>query len=362
MSDNRSIKYIENSFLSSILSNEEITDISYNGKSLFYQHNFEGRRKIDFEPDEEEMRSFVRQIANLSSKQFSYSNPTLDVSFGKYRFTAIHHSIGKVKNKDVISFSLRIASDELKIKKDDDKFFPKCVGELIDIIIDSNLSIVIGGITGSGKTEFQKYLITRMREYTRVIAIDTVLELDSIDYPNDIDLNIWKADEKNEEMKPASLVRTALRCNPDWLILAEARGKEMIDILNSAMTGHPIITTLHAFNINSVPKRMARMVLDNNLKMNIKGVLEDIYMHFPFYFYLKKEMMPSGEIKRYLDSIMFISEKGKQYIIYQKHDDTYEFNPLPDEAIKLLKRAAKSQYFEQMLKKGEIGNEETNTL
>ena len=357
MSEDRSIKYIEESFLSPILKRENVTDISYNGKAFFYQDSFEGRKKIDFTPKEEDVRSFVRQIANLSSKQFSFTNPTLDVSFGKYRFTALHQSVGKVKNQDAITFSLRIASSKLKIQNDDEKFFPKCVGELIDIIVNSNLSIVIGGVTGSGKTEFQKYLLTRMKDNTRIIVIDSVLELDSIDYPNDIDLNIWKADERNEETHPSNLIRTALRCNPDWLILAESRGKEMIDILNSSMTGHPIITTLHSFNVSTIPKRMARMVLDNNLKMDIKGVLEDIYMHFPFYFYIRKEASESGIIKRYLESIMFIDDKGKQYSIYQRDGNSQRINFLPEEAIKLLKIPAKTKYFKKIFTKGSDVNE-----
>ena len=43
------ITFIENSFLSPIINLEGITDISYNGVSIFYVHNVLGRQKADFQ-------------------------------------------------------------------------------------------------------------------------------------------------------------------------------------------------------------------------------------------------------------------------------------------------------------------------
>lgn len=43
------IQYIDNSFLSPLLRNPNVTDISYNGKDIYYQDNVLGRKKSEIE-------------------------------------------------------------------------------------------------------------------------------------------------------------------------------------------------------------------------------------------------------------------------------------------------------------------------
>ena len=108
-------KYLEESFLSELLQDSEITDISYNGESLFYLHNFKGRQKSDIEVSKDTVMVFIRQIANLAERQFSVTSPFLDVSEGRYRINAIHPSVVRVDNEKSISFSIRIASPQIRV-------------------------------------------------------------------------------------------------------------------------------------------------------------------------------------------------------------------------------------------------------
>ena len=334
MNKEKILNYFENSFLKDLLEDSEITDISYNGKDIYYLHNHNGRQMFFHNQSRDNIKDFVRQLANLSERQFSFSSPVLDISFDKYRFTALHQCIGKLDNDDVITFSVRIASKHIHITKDSD-FFSKPVGELIDVLVKSKVSIVIGGITGSGKTEFQKYLLSRMPDYTRVIVIDNVLELDMRGDNDLLDLNIWQADERNKNTTIQFLIKTALRSNPDWLIVAESRGEEMIDVLNSAMTGHPIITTLHAFDAESMPHRMTSMVMMNDKKMSREDILQDILYHFRIFFFLKREITPQGKVKRYLTSIVEFDGENKN-IIYEKRGDEHYYGKLSNNLLKIL--------------------------
>ena len=93
MDVNKLVDYLESSFLRDLLEKDTITDISYNGEHIFYIDNKYGRLKRNEDVEPTLIRDFVRQIANLSEKQFSYQSPELDVSFGKYRLTALHQSI-----------------------------------------------------------------------------------------------------------------------------------------------------------------------------------------------------------------------------------------------------------------------------
>ena len=304
MNSEKLIDYLETSFISKLLLNSNITDVSYNGDSIFYVDNKKGRLKSDIKLSFEDSKDFVRQIANLSEKQFSYQSPQLDVSVGKYRINVVHQSIAKRANKDVINFSIRVGSSKLKITKNNG-FLPPILVELFDILLNSGVSIVLGGITGSGKTEFQKYLISRLSKNTRVIVIDNVSELDYMELNPNVDLNIWISDPDKKTATSQTLIRNALRSNPDWLIVAESRGEEVYDVITSAMTGHPIITTIHSLDNFTTPLRMARLSLKGNNTENIESALEDILYHIHFYIYLKKEINEHGKIQRYISSILY---------------------------------------------------------
>ena len=322
---------LQNSFLSSLLEDSQITDISYNGETLYYLHNLSGREKSSISVSENEAKDFIRQIANLAEKQFSFQSPKLDVSFGKYRINAVHPSIGRKNNEKCLTFSIRISSEK-PIIKNDQTFLNAELISLFNVLLRSKVSIVIGGITGSGKTEFQKYLISSLDKYTRIIIIDNVLELDNLSLDNELDINIWQSDENNKETSIQELVKNALRSNPDWLIVAESRGKEMIEVLNSAMTGHPILTTIHSFDINSMPTRIARMVMMNEQSQNFDVLLTDIYYNFRFYIYLKREIGSDGHVRRYIDEVAEFDIKGNKTTIYKNK----RFYPIRKEVLELL--------------------------
>ena len=173
MDEEKAITFLESSFLRKLLLEDGVTDISFNGTHLFYQHNYLGRVQSDIEVEKTQVIDFLRQLSNLCEKKFSIQEPILDLTVGKYRLNAIHPCIGRKGHMKVPTFALRIASETLKAKED--KFFlPNKVISLLEDILDNNCSVVIGGITGTGKTELQKFLISLMKDSTRVIVIDNV--------------------------------------------------------------------------------------------------------------------------------------------------------------------------------------------
>ena len=68
------LQFFENSFLKELLTDNHITDIAFNGEFLSYQHNQKGRMKSEIEITKDEVFDFLRQLANLSEKQFSFQH------------------------------------------------------------------------------------------------------------------------------------------------------------------------------------------------------------------------------------------------------------------------------------------------
>ena len=85
----------------------------------------------------------------------------------------------------------------------------------------------------------------------------------------------------------------------------------MVEALHAAMSGHPLITTLHAKDLAAVPFRMARLAQGVAGKAGYEDVLADIYHHFSLIVYLKKEMR-NGQVLRYVQSIGRLDEKNRQ--------------------------------------------------
>lgn len=308
------IEFIENSFLKELISNKNITDISYNGEFIFYQDNEKGRKKSNITVTVKEAYDFIRQIANLSDSQFSYTDPILDISVGRYRINATHYAFSRKKREKTINFAIRVGFNELRIKNDG-SFLPKKCVNLIDKFLINNNSIVIGGLTSSGKTELQKFLVSKLKPATRIIVIDSVDELD-VDYiNNEIDIQTWLNLEKDKNVNFDILIKNALRSNPDYLIVSEARGEEMLAILNSAMSGHPTITTVHSKTIKTMYSRLTRLSMLKNQNLKYDETLIDIYDHFKLLIHVKKVFKENGQVIRYVDSIA-TNRYNKIYYLY----------------------------------------------
>ena len=317
------IEFIETSFLKDLLLKDTITDISYNGESLYYQDNLSGRNKSDLKVTNEEVYAFLRQIANLTDSQFSYSEPILDVSVGKYRISGLHSSLARKNREKVFNFSIRIGFDSLRIE-DDGSFINKRALSLLDEALLNKCSIVIAGKTGAGKTEFQKFLVSRMNENTRLILIDNINEFETNFFKDNLDSQTWlvKKDKNNFD----DLIKNALRNNPDWIIVGEARGEEMQACLNSTMSGSPTITTMHSRDAQSVYHRIARMCMINSKNLVFDETLQDVNEHFRFIVYVKRVYDEKKKCYvRYVDSIS-TNDKGKYLELY-KYPNTFKKLP-----------------------------------
>ena len=324
----RLLDVVNQSFLAPLLADGHVTDIAYNGIDMYYMHNLDGRQKSDIVVSLNEVMDFLRQVANLSEQQFSFSHPILDVSIGHYRLNAVHGAIARASYDRVVTFSLRIGQTSMNLIQPDTYFHP-AVFSLLQAMIRSKTSIVIAGLTSSGKTELQKFLFQLMDDYTRIIVIDNIQELESIRVTSPLDITCWQKNDMVNDASFSSLIANGLRSNPDWLFVAEARGKEMLDILNAAMTGHPLILTTHSLDLLSLPSRLTRMVLMGDANLRFEEVKKDIEHHFTFYLYLERSIDAFGHIVRHLKEVAEVNQ-GQVHILYQKERDTIHFGVMSE--------------------------------
>ena len=155
--DSHLLEFIHKSFLGSI-NLSEYTDITYNGVFLYAISRTKKKERLNIVISNEEVGDFLIHIANILGKNFNTLNPILDITFLTYRLSAVHPIIAKERSGGVYTFSLRIYQKELLIDTSNTSYCTKEVYNLLRKIIENNISLLISGKTGSGKTEY-------MREY-----------------------------------------------------------------------------------------------------------------------------------------------------------------------------------------------------
>lgn len=299
--DNKLYYFFTNSFLKPLLL-DEITDITYNGKDIYYQTNDNGKLKSDIKITTQEAFDFIRQIANMSEKLFCISSPTLDVSIRNYRINAVHSSIGRNLSEKVVTFAIRKTSKDINVNEIL-SHLPHDIINYLKKSLEQEKSIILCGSTGCGKTEFQKFLISQLPANCRVLIIDSIQELSLFECPH-LDLTYWQIDNSSAYYNLETAIENSLRFNPDWTIVAESRGKEMNSILNSALTGHPIITTMHAKSLDLLPERIIQMILQNEkANRNAESLKKDVLCAFNIGIHLKSQNI-NGKIIRFIDEIV----------------------------------------------------------
>jgi pilus assembly protein CpaF len=113
--------------------------------------------------------------------------------------------------------------------------------------VAAKLNILVSGGTGSGKTTLLNALSTFIPPGERIITIEDSAEL-RLQKPHVVTLEARPPNlEGRGEVRTSDLVKNSLRMRPDRILVGEARGAEVLDMLQAMNTGHPgSLSTIHA--------------------------------------------------------------------------------------------------------------------
>lgn len=135
------------------------------------------------------------------------------------------------------------------------------IHQILKQAVWNKLNIVISGATGSAKTTLSKALISYIPEQERLITIEDAEELKTPSHQNAVHLFYPREKKEGSLVTANNLLLSCLRFKPDRILLAEVRGAEAYEFLDSVNTGHPgSITTIHATSAHSAIDRFVQMV------------------------------------------------------------------------------------------------------
>ncbi len=302
--------------LKSYLENDDITDISYsNGGQLWIKTLSKGLYRVEeSEVNDQFMEKLAFQCSNVMGKTFNMAHPFLDAESTELRLNFVHDSIAR----NGIAAVLRKTPAKIRLEKDKiikDKYITVDIHDLLVKCVLGHCNIIVCGETGSGKTEFVKYLASKTREDEKIITIEDTLELhlDRIFPHRDI-----VAMKTNNVASYSDVLVTCMRQNPKWILLSEVRSAEAVmAVRNSISSGHYILSTIHADKAQSIPNRMYSLLETNQ---DIDQFLKSIYRYIQIGVY----------IRGYQDKVTkkFVREIGEVTEFYVTKDNDAVYNTI----------------------------------
>jgi len=241
-------------FLEGFLADPYLEDISIPGAgSIFVYHRVFGSLETNVHISKEEIDKVLRSIAERYGKILSYSNPIIDIHLPDgSRFNIVFGEDISLKGSN---FTIRKFSKE-----------PISVAHLIRwgtlsaeiaaylwMLLDVGVSALICGETASGKTTTLNALTAFIRHDAKIVSIEETPEV------NLFHKNWVREVTRLHTGSPVTmfdLLKAALRQRPDYIIVGEIRGEEGRIAFQAIETGHPVISTMHAGNIEQLLQRL----------------------------------------------------------------------------------------------------------
>lgn len=312
-----------------ILQDESITDVGYNGKELIIETN-DSKLKFDtnFEITEDYIVRVVNKFANANNKEFTSKNPIFDGRFENVRINAVHSQ--NTAPESGTTMALRVVRPRLALtEKNFEGFAPLFMLDFFRAAALTKSNMVISGTTGTGKTELHKLISSFIPFDHRILLIeDTPETFMKVMFP-DKDVYSWVT---SEDVSVTQLIKAALRNHPTWIMVTETRGSEAYEMIQAVLSGHSIITSLHATDARAIPARFVNMA-KMGYTLEESALLDDIRRYFHFGIHIKK-VKYKNHVVRYLNEVIWFDPKGDRTIFKQRFVDGvfyFETFSLPQE-------------------------------
>ena len=180
------------------------------------------------------------------------------------------------------------------------------------------VSTVVAGATSSGKTTLLNALLASIPDNKRVFTIESgsrelslVRKGESGNVVNNVVHTLSRpSDNDAYDITQEDLVVASLRFNPDIVCVGEMRDVEAYSAVEASLTGHTVVSTIHAYAADSAHMRLA-LLCQKRFPIDFNTSLMQAGQAFPIVVYTHKlenndrkimdisecEILPNGERK-----------------------------------------------------------------
>lgn len=349
-----------------LIKDDDITDISYcNHGQIWIRSLTQGSKRVEIDGlNDTFVEKLAFQCSNVMGTTFNNAKPFLDAESTELRLNFVHESIAT----NGIAVVIRKTPAKIRLNKEkliSEDYFTANIHDILMKCVEGHCNIIVSGETGSGKTEFVKYLASHTKENEKIITIEDTLELhlDKIFPHRDI-----VAMKTNNIASYSEVLVTCMRQNPKWILLSEVRSAEAVTaVRNSISSGHNILSTIHADKASAIPYRMYSLLESD---IDVEQFLNTIYRYIQLGVHIKAYYSKEyGKFHREVDEVVefYVDDNNtpQSHILYQK---TFGKAPVQNMPTKYLKEYLENQniFIDNLFTKGDsmdnINNEVNNII
>jgi len=241
-----------------------IEDISCSGLGpIFIEHKiFKGLKSVIEFRDEDTLNKFIIRLAERIGKPVTYKDPIVDATLPDG--SRINIVYGNDISKNGSNFTIRKFNET-----------PFSVLQLIEfgtldymiagylwILISEGMSGFICGETASGKTTLLNAITAFIRPEAKVVSIEDTPELQvpHKNWTREVTRGSTRSGNIGEgggsDVTMFDLLKAALRQRPNYILVGEIRGVEGNIAFQAMQTGHPVMSTFHAANVEKLIQRL----------------------------------------------------------------------------------------------------------
>jgi len=249
-----------------LLRDENLEDIVVNNaySPVWVYHRKHGWLKTNVRiPSESKIRHYSTMIGRDVGKEITLLKPLMDASLPTG--DRVNATLSPIST-DGNTISIRKFAEKPWTITDfiRDKTLSYYAAALIWLAVQNELSILITGGTGSGKTSMLNVISNFFPPNQRIISIEDTRELTLPDSLHWVPLETRLPNPEGKgEVTMLDLLVNSLRMRPDRMVVGEIRRKREAEVLFEAMhTGHSVYATLHANNAKETIIRMTNPPID----------------------------------------------------------------------------------------------------
>jgi pilus assembly protein CpaF len=271
-----------------LLLDDEVSEIMGNPNATWYAER-EGQMlpQPEIKFDAGSLRTGLEVIANNLGKRLDEDNPVLEAQLpdGSRICAYIPPAVKPSPGLTIRKFTGRHFAAEDLIARGT---LSRPLADFLAVQIRAGKTLLISGGTGTGKTTLLNVLAQSIPDDERIVTIEDTAEL-RIPKPNLVSFEC-QTDTFKEPLSFEKLLRTALRCRPDRIIVGEVRGTEARTLLDSLNTGHSgSLATIHANSAAKALSRFANLVLRGNPQMMYGDIEAEIGEAVDYVIHLERE-------------------------------------------------------------------------
>ena len=243
--------------IDALMNDPNIEDISCDGYGLplyaYHEDYQDVETNVSF--GEQELDSFVIQLAQQSGRHISVGNPVVETTLDDGSRAEL--ALGEEVTPRGSAFTIRKYSEEPFTPIDLLRFGTYNLDQMayLWLAIEHNKNIIFAGGTAAGKTTSMNAISMFIPPRSKLITIEDTREL-ALYHDN------WLSSVTRERLDEAAnitmydLLRSSLRHRPEYIIVGEVRGEEAISLFQAMNTGHTTLSTMHADSVQTAINRL----------------------------------------------------------------------------------------------------------